>query len=330
MDPSVRTVIELSFRVLEDERAVLVRRPTGTDRLEYAAMSNQNVEVQRVQFGPIERIALIADDALKPAMQSVYRIGDTLIDTAGSRVAHALVEALRATPPRRVLLTHQHEDHVGGVGALRRAFGQIPVYVARSYLPILSTDPQLPEYRARYWGEPELIHDAIGFDPGHVFELAELRLQTVETPGHTPFHISFIGGNADVTYALTGDLFTTSKPSMAWFESAAEDTARSCRTVAASGSNLQLLPTHGRTRANGRETLLELAAFMEQNIAQVLKAAERLATRDYKRIALEVFGEWDAPMVELSQNEYGFENFVRSVLDPVRSLPATRLPMPGP
>src|SRR5262245_18466805 len=144
-------------------------------------MSSEVIQTQRTRYGPFERIVLTAPDPIRPAMQSVYRIGDTLIDTAGSRVAAALVAALRSDPPRRILLTHQHEDHVGGVGALRRAFGHIPVYVARSYLPLLATVDRIPDYRARYWGNPELISDAIAFDPGDVFEVDGLPLDTLAT-----------------------------------------------------------------------------------------------------------------------------------------------------
>jgi len=288
-------------------------------------MSHELIETQRTRVGPVERIMFIAPDPIRPAAQSVYRIGDTLIDAAGSRVAHALVAALESDPPRRVLCTHQHEDHVGGIGALRRAFGQIPVYAARSYLPLLATIDRVPDYRARYWGNPELITDAIGFDPGEVFELGGLTLQTVETPGHTPFHITFIARTRDATYALTGDLFTSPSPLIAWFESAADDTARSCRAVASAGANLNLLPTHGRIRVNGRDTLLALADLIDQASAAVAQAAERVGNRDYQRLAHEVFGDDDALRRQVSESEYGYANFVRSVFDPVRSLPATRL-----
>lgn len=292
-------------------------------------MSSEPIQTQRTRHGPFERIVLTAPDPIRPAAQSVYRIGDTLIDAAGSRVADALVAALRSDPPRRILLTHQHEDHVGGVGALRRAFGQIPVHAARSYLPLLSSIDRIPDYRAQYWGNPELISDAIAFDAGEVFEAGGLALHTLETPGHTPFHITFVARQADETFALTGDLFTTATPLAAWFESAADDTARSCRAVASSGPNVHLLPTHGKVRSNGRETLLALAALMDEKAAEVLRAAERLCTRDYLRLAIEVFGAVDAPGRRHPDSEYGFAYFVRSVLDPVRSLPASRLAVPA-
>src|SRR5262245_30035627 len=115
-------------------------------------MSREAIEVRRVRFGPFERITLIVPDPNRPAATSVYRVGDTLIDAGGARVSHALVDTLRSNPPRRILLTHQHEDHVGGVGALRRAFGHVPVHAARSYLPLLAVADQLPDYRTRHWG----------------------------------------------------------------------------------------------------------------------------------------------------------------------------------
>lgn len=286
---------------------------------------SEPIDIKRTQHGPFERLMLTAPDVFKPAAQSVYRIGDTLIDTGGTRVADALVAALRHDPPRRVLCTHQHEDHVGGVGALRRAFGHIPVYIARSYLPLLPTFAAVTEYRARYWGNPEPISDAIGFDPGDTFEVNGVTLQTIETPGHTPFHISFVARVGDQTFAMTGDLFTAVSPLMAWYESAADDTARSCRAVANAGPNLVLLPTHGKTRDNGSDTLNALAALMDQKSAEVLAASERLGTRNYQLIASDVFGDGDAGSIQVTEHEFTYANFVRSVLDPVRSLPAVRL-----
>lgn len=283
------------------------------------------IDVKRTQHGPFSRLMLTAPDEFKPAAQSVYRIGDTLIDTGGTRVADALVEALRHDPPRRVLCTHQHEDHVGGVGALRRAFGHIPVYIARSYLPLLPTFDRVTDYRARYWGNPEPITDAIGFDPGDTFDVNGVTLQTIETPGHTPFHISFVARVDDQTFALTGDLFTAVSPLMAWYESSADDTARSCRAVANAGPNVVLLPTHGKTRDNGSDTLNALAALMDQKSAEVLAASERLGTRDYQAIALDVFGDGDAGSIQGTEREFTYANFVRSVLDPIRALPATRV-----
>jgi len=283
-----------------------------------------HIQVQRTRLGPIERIHLTAPDRDVPAAQSVYRIGDTLIDSAGTRVTAALIEALRDTPPRRVLCTHQHEDHVGGVPGLRRAFGHIPVYLARPYLPIVREPKRIPPYRVRYWGDAEPIDDAIGFDAGETFEVDGYTLETLDTPGHTPHHITFILRTHDATYACTGDLFTSAKPFVAWYESAADDAIRSCRAVAEVGPDLHMLPTHGRLRgAQSSDALLTLAAALEERAQAVLAAAEQLRTRDYAQLARAVFGGGDAAQARASRNEFAYGNFVRSVLDPVRSLPTT-------
>lgn len=280
------------------------------------------VTARRSQHGPFERIVLTAHMGGAPAAQSVYRIGDTLIDTGGTIVAPALVDELRNDPPRRVLCTHQHEDHVGGVGALRRAFGHIPVHVARRYVSMLKTFDYVPPYRASFWGTPEPISDAIGFDPGDTFEAGGVTLETIETSGHTPFHIAFVARLGDETFALTGDLYTSASPLMAFHESAAEDTVNSCRTVANAGPNLRMLPTHGKVRDNGRETLHKLAALIEDKSNEVLRVSAELGTRDYRVLADRIFGSSDAR--DNTEGEFSYANFVRSVLDPVRSLPAPK------
>lgn len=281
-----------------------------------------SVTTRRSQHGPFERIVLTAHEGPGPAAQSVYRIGDTLIDTGGTRVMATLVEELRDDPPRRILCTHQHEDHVGGVGALRRAFGHIPVHVARSYVSMLTTFDYVPPYRAAFWGTPEPIADAIGFDPGDTFEAGSVTLQTIETPGHTPFHITFVARVGDETFALTGDLYTAAAPLMAFHESAAEDTAISCRAVANAGPNLRMLPTHGKVRDNGSEVLNALANLMDAKSAEVHRVSEALGTRDFRVIAERIFGSSDARAT--TEGEFSYANFVRSVLDPVRSLPAPK------
>lgn len=278
----------------------------------------------RNQHGPFERIVLTARDAAGAASLSVYRIGDLLIDTGGTRVAHALVDALRDDPPRRILCTHQHEDHVGGIGALRRAFGALPVYIAEPYLSLLASFDRVPDYRAHVWGTPEPVRDALGFLPGALFEAGGTTLRALETPGHTPFHITFVAHDSGNTYALTGDLYTSS-PLVAWFESAADDLVRSCRLVAAESAGLQVLPTHGKAREAGAPLLETLADDVARHADSVRAHAHTAANepQSYRELARALFGDGDAATAARSEGEISHANFVRSVLDPVRALPAS-------
>src|SRR4051812_30465375 len=115
------------------------------------ALPGSDIDVTRERCGPFDRIVLTApvqvpgETFLGTAEVSVYAIGDLLIDAGPSRAVAALVHAL-GMRPRRILLTHQHEDHAGGVAGLRRAFGDIAVFAPRDLLPLLAQPESIAEY----------------------------------------------------------------------------------------------------------------------------------------------------------------------------------------
>lgn len=280
------------------------------------------VELSRSRHGPFERIHLSSPLGRHAAALSVYRVGDLLIDTGGTRVAAALAEALRDHPPRRIVCTHQHEDHAGAATSLRRAFGAIPVHVPAAHVALLRSFDRVPPYRASHWGNPEPIPDAIGFEEGAVFESGGVALEAVPTPGHTPGHMALVARVGGEQLALTGDLYTGPRPLAAFFESAADDLVRSCRLLAARGPGLRMLPTHGRVRWDGAVAVAEVADLVERHAEAVLAASHRLGTREPSAVARQVFGA-EGEMAGASGGEFSFAAFVRSVLDPVRALPAT-------
>lgn len=282
----------------------------------------EEVIVERSDHGPFERIALTIDGPPLPAQLSVYRSGGTLFDSGGARVASALIEALRDTPPRRVILTHQHEDHAGGVGALRAAFGPLPVFAPAAHVEILKRDDPLPAYRLRMWGAPTPILDACPVHTGARLECDGVTVEAVATPGHTPGHLAYVAEDEGRVYALTGDLYLGGRPVDVWWESAAADQIRSCRELAGHGEALTILPTHGKVREDGAGRLLALASYTEERAARVEACARELGTRDYWRIADACLGT-DPGMAAFSRGEFSRACFVRAVLDPVRSLPAT-------
>ncbi len=276
----------------------------------------------RARHGPFERISLAVPTGGRTSQLSVVRVGDLLVDAGSARVAGALVEALRDAPPRRVLLTHHHEDHAGGAMALRRAFGGIPVHAPAPHVGYLAREQALAPYRIAAWGAPEPIPDAIGFEPGAVFEAGRVALEAWSTPGHTPGHAAFVARIEGVRHAVTGDLYVGGRPLPGWYESAADDLLRSWRALA--DAPTVLIPTHGRVREDGERALADVADWLERTAQEVLDASARLGTRDPGAVAAAAFGP-EPPFSRITAGEFSCAAFARSVLEPVRALPASAI-----
>ena len=85
--------------------------------------------------------------------------------------------------PEAILLTHAHKDHIHGVADLQKRYG-IPVYMH-------------PLER------PELKFESKGIEDGEVLELADLKIEVIFTPGHTPGGVCYLLRDEKVMF--TGD-----------------------------------------------------------------------------------------------------------------------------
>ena len=103
---------------------------------------------------------------------------------------------------QRIWLTHGHFDHAGGAAALREALGVGIDGPNRLDEPLLDTLPQV----SRGYG----IQGARAVKPdrwlmeGDTVQLGGHRFQVLDTPGHTPGHVSFVCAAARV--AVVGDV----------------------------------------------------------------------------------------------------------------------------
>jgi hydroxyacylglutathione hydrolase len=98
----------------------------------------------------------------------------------------------------KILLTHAHFDHVGGLAELKR-LTDAPIYIHPEAVPMLD----MVEAAGRLWG--------IGIEacppPDHLLAngqnipVGELKLVVLHTPGHAPGHVCFHLAQHDILFA---------------------------------------------------------------------------------------------------------------------------------
>jgi hydroxyacylglutathione hydrolase len=139
------------------------------------------IRIERLELGPFATNAYII--RCQRTSESV------LIDAPAD--APVIIDRLRNTDPRYILLTHNHIDHIGALAELR---GQLNVPLAAH-----AADAAHME-----WPPEMLLSD------GDVVAVGNLTLTVLHTPGHTPDSLCFVAGR----YLISGDTIFPGGPGM--------------------------------------------------------------------------------------------------------------------
>ncbi len=151
-------------------------------------------------------------------------------------------------PPKMILLTHGHFDHIGAVHALQDQYHcQLAVskdelsFLNNSKLNLqdeLSTEPFVP------------FHPDVLFSDGDTVEVGSMQFKVIETPGHTPGSACFLFGQL----LFSGDtLFAGSMGRTDFPGGNAVAMAASLKKLALLPGNLKVLPGHGVFSTLGAE-----------------------------------------------------------------------------
>jgi glyoxylase-like metal-dependent hydrolase (beta-lactamase superfamily II) len=166
--------------------------------------------IQVHQHGSVTAIRMARTFLGRPLYwTTAYWLDGLLIDSGPACLAHELVRVIGDLPIDQIILTHGHEDHIGGLHRLRQQFPNVRIYAAPQTIPFIA-DPELlyPQiYRRLLWGMPKAVEQV---DPLPLqIETAQFHLRIVETPGHSRDHVSFF--EPKYRWLFSGDAFIGGK-----------------------------------------------------------------------------------------------------------------------
>jgi len=130
------------------------------------------IRVEKLELGPFGTNAYIV--TCQKTRESV------LIDAPGE--TNVIIDKLRNTMPKYILLTHNHMDHIGALAQLRAEL-RVPLAAHASDARNLTSPPEI------------LLND------DDTVWLGELKFTVLHTPGHTPGSLCFRVGR----YLISGD-----------------------------------------------------------------------------------------------------------------------------
>ena len=133
---------------------------------------DDHIQIERLELGPFGTNAYII--ICRKSRDSA------VIDAPAD--ACSIMERLKGTNPRYILLTHSHMDHLGALSELRAKLG-VPLGAHTADSRHLSSPPEI------------LLND------GDTVSFGDVKLEVLHTPGHTPGSLCFRAGR----YLIAGD-----------------------------------------------------------------------------------------------------------------------------
>jgi len=138
-----------------------------------------DIQIERLELGSFGTNAYIL--VCPKTRESV------LIDAPAD--ASTIVDRLKGTTPKYILLTHNHMDHIGALSKLRSRL-KVPLAAHALDAERLPSPPEM------------LLND------GDIVSFGNTKLKVLHTPGHTPGSLCFLVSN----YLISGDTIFSDGP----------------------------------------------------------------------------------------------------------------------
>ena len=161
------------------------------------------------QHGPVLAIRMARGFLGRPlAWTTAYWVDGLLIDTGPRCAAPELLKILSQLPVNQIVVTHSHEDNIGGLVDIHAHFSHAPIYASYHALNVIQepTRLRLQLYRRLVWGVPKAIKQVRALDDvDNTLKTPSYTFRVIETPGHSRDHISLF--EPTQRWLFSGDAF---------------------------------------------------------------------------------------------------------------------------
>ena len=182
---------------------------------------DDSIQIERFELGPYGTNAYIL--TCQQTQDSV------LVDAPGD--ADRIIEHLRGTNPKYILMTHDHMDHVGALSQVKSEL-KVPVAAHTSDSGGLPLSPDM------------LLND------GDKVSFGNIQLEVMYTPGHTPGSLCFLTGK----YLISGDTIFPGGPGKSGSPAAFKQIVESISSkIFALSDETEIFPGHGVTSTLEKE-----------------------------------------------------------------------------
>ncbi len=237
---------------------------------------------------------------------AAYLVEGLLIDTGCAHTAAELCQFLGEKELAQAVNTHHHEDHIGANLALQQQ-RELQIYAHPLAVPLIKGRLPLRQYQEMVWGYPE---------PSLVLPVSETiatrshSFQVLETPGHTPDHISLF--EPERGWCFSGDLFVSEDQKALRSDEDIDGIIKSLKKLLLLPvKELTLFTSIGRVFTGGKGSIRRYLEYLEDLRGQIERLADR--SLDSSEIRDRIFGR-ETRLAELTGGHFSVLNLVEQLM----------------